>query len=146
MTTTALTDRPVSTLEAARPGVRTTLAGLWTTVLFVFAYVDLFSLYRADFRADLESGAVAGFTLNGTFLLAVTGYVTLASLVIAGSLLLPATGARLLNLVLAPLYALTIVASAIGEMGYFVLGSVVEVLLLALVVRTAWAWPRTTGA
>jgi hypothetical protein len=29
-------------------------------MLFVFAYVDLFSLYRPDFRADLEAGKSAG--------------------------------------------------------------------------------------
>jgi hypothetical protein len=38
-------------------------------MLFIFAYVDLFSLYRRDFRADLEAGEVAGFALNQTFLL-----------------------------------------------------------------------------
>ena len=29
-------------------------------MLFVFAYVDLFSLYRPDFRADIAAGEVAG--------------------------------------------------------------------------------------
>ena len=33
-------------------------------MLFVFAYVDIFSLYRADFRADLEAGEVGGFTVD----------------------------------------------------------------------------------
>jgi hypothetical protein len=33
---------------------RIKLSALWTSMLFVFAYVDLFSLYRADIRADLE--------------------------------------------------------------------------------------------
>ena len=33
-------------------------------MLFVFAYVDLFSLYRLDFRADIEAGEVGGFAVN----------------------------------------------------------------------------------
>ena len=37
-------------------------------MLFVFAYVDLFSLYRPDFRADLEAGEIGGFTVNQSFL------------------------------------------------------------------------------
>lgn len=143
---TAVHDRSVSTgtaLDPARVGVRTTLAGLWTAVMFVFAYVDLFSWFRADYRAAAESGVVAGFTVNGFFLLWITTYVTVPSLMIVASLLLPARAVRVLNLALAPLYTLTIVAAAVGEMGYFVLGSVVEVALLLLVVRYAWAWPRT---
>jgi hypothetical protein len=38
-------------------------------MLFVFAYVDLFSLYRSDFRADVEAGEIGGFTINQSFLL-----------------------------------------------------------------------------
>lgn len=141
-TTTTTVEQRGTALEAARPAVRTTLAGLWTTVLFAFAYVDLFSFYRPDFRAEVERGEVAGFTVDGFFLLWTTSYVLLAALLIAGSLLLPARVARLANLVLAPLYATSIGVAATGEMGYFVLGSMVEVLLLAAIVRVAWTWPR----
>jgi hypothetical protein len=38
------------TLEPARVNVRVKIAALWTSMLFIFAYVDLFSLYRPDFR------------------------------------------------------------------------------------------------
>jgi hypothetical protein len=40
--------------------VRIKISALWTSMLFVFAYVDLFSLYRPDLRADLEAGESAG--------------------------------------------------------------------------------------
>ncbi len=33
-------------------------------MLFVFVYVDLFSLYRADIRADLEAGEMATFSIG----------------------------------------------------------------------------------
>jgi hypothetical protein len=29
------------------------IAALWASMMFVFAYVDLFSLFRADVRADI---------------------------------------------------------------------------------------------
>src|SRR5262245_37193847 len=38
--------------------VRIKIAAAWTSMLFVFAYVDLFSLYRSDVRADLDAGEV----------------------------------------------------------------------------------------
>ena len=40
--------------------VRIKISALWASMLFVFAYVDLFSLYRADVRADLEAGELGG--------------------------------------------------------------------------------------
>ena len=61
-----------TTYEPAHVSVRTKLSALWTAMLFIFAYVDIFSLYRSDFRADLEGGEIAGFTVNQAFLLAVT--------------------------------------------------------------------------
>ncbi len=43
---------------------RVTIAALWASMLFVFAYLDVFGLYRADVRADLEAGDLAGFSIG----------------------------------------------------------------------------------
>jgi hypothetical protein len=126
----------------ATVNVRITISALWTAMLFVFVYVDLFSLYRADVRADLAAGELGGFTVGGSFLLATTTYVLLPALMVVGALVLRPKAARVANLVLAPVYGLTIVASAIGEWGYWFLGSVVEIALLAAIVHQAWTWPR----
>jgi hypothetical protein len=50
--------------EPCNVSVRIKISALWTSMLFVFAYVDLFSLYRRDFRADLAAGEIDGFTVN----------------------------------------------------------------------------------
>jgi hypothetical protein len=46
---------------------RIKLAVLWASMLFIFTYVDLFSLYRADVRADIEAGEIAGFEIGQAF-------------------------------------------------------------------------------
>jgi hypothetical protein len=51
---------------------------------------------------------------------------------------------RTLNIALSVVYALTIVGGAIGEWSYYVLGSAVEVALLAAVAYYAWTWPKVT--
>ena len=83
-------------------------------MLFVFAYVDLFSLYQPDFRADVEAGEVGGFTVNQTFLFWTTAYVVIPSLMVFCALVLPARVDRIANIALSIVYALTIVAGAIG--------------------------------
>lgn len=47
--------------DSSRIDTRLRISALWVAVLFVFAYVDLFSLYRPDVRADLEADTLAGF-------------------------------------------------------------------------------------
>jgi hypothetical protein len=49
---------------------------------------------------------------------------------------------RIANIALAIVYAVTIVVGAVGEWGYYILGSVVEVAVLAAIVYYAWTWPK----
>jgi Family of unknown function (DUF6326) len=120
------------------------IAALWTSMLFVFVYVDLFSLYRSDVRADIEAGEIAAFSIGQGFLLGVTVYVALPSLMLFLSLVLPVRVARMANIVLAAVYIPTIVGSAVGEWNYFILGSAIEAALLVGIVYYAWTWPKAT--
>jgi Family of unknown function (DUF6326) len=128
--------------EPANVSVRIKISALWTAMLFVFAYVDIFSLYKPEFRADLDAGEVGGFTIDQGFLVGTTVYVVIPSLMVFGALVLRPEVNRIANIVLASLYALTIVAGAVGEWGYYILGSVLEVALLAGVVYYAVTWPK----
>ena len=131
-------------LEPFNVNVRIKISALWTSMLFVFAYVDLFSLYRPDFRADLEAGEISGFTINQSFLLGTTVYVVIPSLMVFVALILRPRVNRIVNIALAIVYALTIIAGAIGDWGYYILGSAIEVALLTAVVYYAWTWPEET--
>jgi hypothetical protein len=129
-------------LEPFKVNVRIKISALWASMLFVFAYVDIFSLYRPDFRADLEAGAIGGFTVNQSFLLGTTVYVVIPSLMVFGALVLRPRVNQIANIALGILYALTIIAGAIGEWDYYILGSAIEVALLAALVYSAWTWPK----
>jgi hypothetical protein len=128
--------------EPSHVNVRVKISALWTSMLFVFAYVDLFSLYRSDVRADLEAGEIGGFDVNQAFLLATTAYVVIPSLMVFLALILRPRIDRIANIALSIVYAVTIIAGAIGEWNYYILGSAVEVALLAGVVYYAWTWPK----
>jgi Family of unknown function (DUF6326) len=129
-------------LEPLNVNVRIKISALWTSMLFVFAYVDLFSFYRPDFRADLEAGEINGFSIDRSFLLGTTVYVVIPSLMVFVALILRPRVNRIANIALGIVYALTIIAGAIGEWNYYILGSAIEVALLAAVVYYAVTWPR----
>jgi hypothetical protein len=133
-TTTGFAPLPVN--------VRIKISALWTAMLIVFAYVDLFGLYRSDVRAAIEAGEISLFTIDQVFLLATTIYIVIPSLMIVATLVLGARVNRIVNIALSVGYGLTIVGGAIGEWNYYLLGSAVEVALLGSVAYYAWTWPR----
>jgi len=125
---------------------RIKIAALWASTMFIFAYVDLFSFYRADVRADIEAGKIFAFTIGQGFLLGVTIYILVPSLMLFLSLVLPVRVTRIANILAAVLYAVTIAGGAIGEWNYYIVGSLTEAALLAGVVYYAWTWPKATNA
>ena len=114
-------------------------------MLFVFAYVDIFGFYRADVLDAALEGKVAttALTVNQIFLT----YILLPTLMVVLSLLLKPRVNRITNIVISFLYVITIIGSSIGEQwAYYILGSVIEVILLAAIARTAWKWPPSRSA
>lgn len=130
--------------QDTRVDVKVVLGGLWTSMLFVFAYVDIFGFWRADVinGALLKDVPGAGFEINQSFLVLTTIYILIPSLMVIVSLLAPVKINRTTNIITSAIYAVSVALSLIGETWvYYILGSVVEVILLLAIARTAWTWP-----
>jgi Family of unknown function (DUF6326) len=124
--------------------VKLVLSSLWIAMLIVFAYGDIFGLFRADvLRAALDGKmATTGLAVDQVFLVVTDLYILVPTLMVVLSLVLRPQANRIVNIVVALLYAVSIIASCIGETWvYYLLGSAVEVVLLVAIVRTAWVWP-----
>ncbi len=63
---------------------------------------------------------------------------------IIGALVLRPRVNRVANIAMSIIYAVTIIGGAIGEWNYYVLGSAIEVALLAAIAYCAWTWPKLT--
>ena len=70
------------------------------------------------------------------FLLGITAYVVIPSVMVYLTLVMPRRINRIVSIVVASIYAITIAGAAVGEWAYFVLGSLVEVVLVAIVIRS----------
>jgi hypothetical protein len=111
-------------------------------MLLVFAYGDIFGFFAPGGIEEIMSGEISGIEITQVFLFAVSVYIAIASVMVFVTLVLTPAICRWANIVLAILYIVSIVASAIGESAYFIFLSAVEVALLLLIVRYAWKWPR----
>lgn len=137
-----------SELRDTRVDVKVVLSGLWTAMLFVFAYVDIFGFWREDVINGALAGEVPGpgFEIGQTFLALTTVYILVPSLMVVVSLLAPAGWNRRANVLVSIVYVVTVVGSMVGETWvYYLLGSAVEVLLLLAITWTAWRWPRAAA-
>ncbi|RYV49877.1 DUF6326 family protein [Pengzhenrongella frigida] len=144
MSTTTTRTSATRQYRDTRVDVKLVLSALWITMLFVFAYVDIFGFYRADVLEAALDGEVAttSFTVDQLFLAYTLVYVLLPALMVILSLVLRPRVNRIANIAVSLVYLVTIIGAAIGEeWAYYLIGSVVEVVLLAAIARTAWRWP-----
>ena len=142
--------KPHGSYADVKPPARIMLSLLWTSMLLVFAYVDIFGFWRSD----VIKGALAkkvpgpGFVIDQRFLLLTTIYILIPVLMITATMLMPARITRMANIAVSAVFLVTILVSAAGERwAYYLVGSAVECLLLIIAV-IAWRWPceATTGA
>ena len=134
-----------STLEDLRMPVQAKLAAAWTSFMFLYIYVDYFTLYKPGVIHDMLVGRVWEFDISqvvGLSLMAVP------ILMVFLSMTLPARANRLMNLIVAPIYVVVSALNALGESWTYFYGLSIglEVLLLAFILRSAWTWPRRTAS
>ncbi len=138
-TTTALHDPPMP--------VRAKLAAAWTSFMFLYIYVDYLALYTPGSIDDILNGVVWEFDITQAFVVLSLTSVAIPIFMILLSTTLPARANRATSLVVASLYIPYSAFNAVGESWtyFYGLGVVLEVILLAVILRLVWTWPRTSS-
>ncbi|MDX2561284.1 DUF6326 family protein [Streptomyces sp. TX20-6-3] len=140
------TRQPTTTaLEDPRIPVRVKLAAAWTSFMFLYAYVDILAFFKPGVIDDIEVGVVWEFHISQTLLTAFLALMAIPILMIVLSMTLPARANRVTNLVVASVQVPFAAFNAVGESWtyFYGLGVALELIVLALILRYAWTWPRT---
>lgn len=137
-----------ATLEDQRIPVRVKLAATWTSFMFLYAYVDILNFFTPGVVQDILEGKVFEFDLSQTFSTTALTLVAVPILMVVLSATLPARANRVTNLIVASLYVPVTAFNVLGEswLYFYGLGVVLELALLALIVRLAWTWPHAAPA
>jgi hypothetical protein len=146
---TALENPPTrSALEDLRMPVQAKLAAAWTSFMFLYIYVDYFTLYKPGVIHDILVGSVWEFDISQVFVVVGLSLMAVPILMVFLSMTLPARANRLMNLIVAPIYVVVSAFNALGESWTYFYGLSIglEVLLLAFILRSAWTWPRRTAS
>ncbi|MFI6289568.1 DUF6326 family protein [Streptomyces sp. NPDC051018] len=137
-TTPALDNQPIP--------VRAKLAAAWTSLMFLYVYVDILAFFKPGVIDDIEVGIVWEFDISQTLLTTFLVLMAIPILMVVLSMTLPARANRITNLIVASIQIPFAAFNAVGESWkyFYGLGVALEVILLALILRYAWTWPRTT--
>ncbi len=138
----------LTALKDPQVPVQAKLAAAWTSFMFLYIYVDYLHLYKPGVVDDILNGVVWEFDISQTFVVSALASVAIPTFMILLSTTLPARANRTLNLVVASLYIPYSAFNLAGGswMYYYGLGLVLEVIILAFILRSVWSWPRTPSA
>ena len=139
------------TLEELRLPVRAKLAAAWTSLMFLYVYVDILNFFKPGVIDDILAGIVHEFDTGPTFVALALTLMALPSLMVLLSATLPARLNRIVNLVVAALFIPVTIYNVAGEESwayayFYGLSIGLELLLLAFILRSAWTWPRRTAS
>lgn len=129
--------------EDIKINVKQKLAALWASLMFLIIYLDYFHLYMPGSLKDILAGKVFVFDITQVFLLAALAMVATPALMIFLSVVLPSKINRWANIIIAtvniPLMLFNLAGVAWMHMLF---GAALEVILLFLIIRYSWKWPR----
>ncbi len=135
-----------NTLEDIKVSVKLKLAALWTSLMFLIIYIDYFHLYMPGMIEDVLVGRVYVFDITQGFLVAALASVSIPALMIFLSVALPAKSNRLTNIIIAAVNIPFMLFNLEGvAWAHMVLAALIEVILLCLIIRYAWKWPRVVS-
>jgi len=132
-----------SPLENMDVPLQAKLAAAWTSFMFLYVYVDILGLYMPGVIDDILAGVVWELDIDQTWATAALTLMAIPILMVVLSMTLPARANKATNLVVASTYVLISVANVLGEVWtyYFSLAVGLEVIVLAIILRSAWNWP-----
>jgi len=134
---------PQNALEEIKVSLKLKLATLWASLMFLIIYLDYFHLYMPGKIEDIQSGSVFVFDITQGFLMSALAMVTIPALMIFLSVALTAKVNRWANIIIAAINIPLILFNLAGEAWmHMVIGAAVQVVLLCLIIRYAWKWPR----
>ena len=128
--------------------VQAKIAAAWTSFMFLYVYVDILAFYKPGVVDDILVGVVWEFDITQTWAITALTLLAIPIFMVVLSMTLPARANRITNLIVASVQVPFAAFNAVGQMGepwmyFYVLGVALEVIVLALILRSASTWPRT---
>lgn len=130
-------------LEDTKISVKAKISALWVTIMLLYIYADILSLFKPGQLGKILEGFMGPFPATQASLLTAAIMMIIPAIMVILSLTLKAKTNRWANIVTGVLYLLVSISNLIGETWlYYLLFGAVEITLTLLIVRYAWKWNK----
>lgn len=134
-------------LEDPKINVKIQLAALWLILMLIYIYVDIFGFYKPGVVEDIIDGKVWELEITQAWGVGALILMLIPIFMIYLSLALRAKANRLVNIIVGIVYIVVGIGTTVGEdWAAYVLGHIIGILVLVLIIWTAWRWPTQAGA
>ena len=135
----------VNKLQNQKINVKIILSALWVSVMFIYVYADIKTLFQPEIPEQIISGVISGMTINQAFLFAAAVLMSIPPIMIILSLLLKPFFNRWINIVVSFLHIVLIIFTRFVPSKlwyYYIYYQSLEAILHILIIWYAWKWPK----
>lgn len=122
------------------------LSGLWVSMMLLYIYADILSLFKPGQVQEMLEGRMGPFPATQGSLLTASILMIIPAMMVFLSLTLNAWANRNVNILFGALYMLVNISNLIGETWvYYLVFGIVEIVVTLLIMWHAWKWPKQEG-
>ena len=126
--------------------LRVKLAGLWTALMLLYIYCDIYSTFRTGFLEEAMAGKMGPFDVSQITLAAFGALMLIPILMIPACLFIKANIIKWANIIVGIIYALVNIGNLIGETWvYYWLYGILELAVTVSIIIFALKWEKTEG-
>lgn len=123
--------------------IKLILMAAWLTLMCLYIYCDILSLYRPGQLSNMINGKMGPFDVSSMGIFWAALLMVIPSIMILISPLASARVSRIINVIVSPLYFLINIGNLISETWlYYYLFGVLELALTVFIFITAFRWPK----
>ena len=123
--------------------VKIKLSTLWVTLMLLYIYADIFSLYRPGLVEKIIAGEMGPFPVTQISLLTASIMMIIPAVMVMLSLILKSRAGRWTNIIAGILYSVISLGNLIGETWiYYIAFGIIEIVITLIIVWYSWNWPK----
>ncbi|GHT28317.1 hypothetical protein AGMMS49574_02370 [Bacteroidia bacterium] len=122
---------------------RTILIGLWTALMLLYIYCDIFTFFRPNHIKEVMDGFMGPFPVNQISLMVAGILMALPALMIMANLFIKMIIIKWINIIGGILFTLVNIGNMVGEKwAYYIIYGVIELIITVLIIIKSIKWPK----
>jgi hypothetical protein len=131
--------------EDVKLNTRMVLIGLWTALMLLYIYCDIFTFFRPNHINEIIAGFMGPFLVNQISLMVASLLMAMPALMIIANLFIKMVTIKWINIIGGILYTLVNIGNMVGEKwAYYIIYGVIELLITLMIIIKSIKWPKKT--